>query len=374
MDIDDFDGGYASDHSTSEDYAFDLPRHGLRGLRIFNGFRREDSIESGDRGEWRRISDEEHATDGHVYRSFLPPWCAAADQLGRAIDLSLRMMETPKSVKIMAGVARRLVDARPGSVLHITPQSTKDQIEFLVKCWLAKLRHQEFFKIQVCDTYIHTDDPSDWAIIFRAWERFVNPHINPRPKLNKWYPHNAGLIGINEDLVNLLIHHFEESDHPDSPAEWQKCLFYVASLITNCVQKFWVHFLMPNMSEAGTEEPEEVHSAATHGLITADHSREDGPDSGRHWEAEFFGGALHMHYLKRTPFAEIDENGAFGRFLSIGTPILLRGDRTYQRVKMDSIVQVLQFNFPEGWLGTYGDRVTLSDHGFMDHYDAVPRG
>lgn len=117
---------FDSDHSTSEENAFDLPQYGLFGLRIYHGFRCQDSIESMDvemhRQEWATMSNAEHARS-QTRRGFLDKDHPGAIQVGQAINLSRSMMETPRSVKIMAGVAKRLVDANPRGILHIIGQT-----------------------------------------------------------------------------------------------------------------------------------------------------------------------------------------------------------------------------------------------------------
>ncbi|KAL1877518.1 hypothetical protein Daus18300_002506 [Diaporthe australafricana] len=377
MEIDDSDNGN-SDYSTSEEMAFDLPQYGLSGLRIYCGFRREKSIDGPDnhmhRQEWSTVSDEENARS-LTRRGFIQQNHPEAIPVGQAIDLSLRMMESPRSVGIMARVAKRLVDASPRDILHITPQSTQEEVESLVKRWLVKLRYEEFFKIQFVDPKKDGDGrPCDYWTQHRAWGRYAD-FDNPRPELRKWHPHNAGMLVLNEELVDMLVWH-SRSGLPHSRSEHQKCLFYLASLITKGVQGFWIHFLMPSMSHRGQEDPEVVHSTATRGIVTADQFHVPTPCAGRHWEVEFLGGALTMHYLKRTADLKFDVDNVFGRKLSVGTPMLLRTDKTSQHINMESIFRLLRFDFSEGHLATYGDRVNLLDQnvGPMSQYEECFRG
>ncbi|KKY33945.1 hypothetical protein UCDDA912_g06083 [Diaporthe ampelina] len=311
-----------SDDTLSLGYAFDLPQFNLRGLRIFVGHRRRTSIEidpMGDRMEWM-IEDEDDADNGEreglsFDRGFLGRRHPASQQMGQAIDLALRMMETPKSINIMTRVAKRMVDDRPLEVLHITPQSAAGEVVALVRNWIAKLRQQEFFKIQL--------------------------------------------------IVEKLVYH-AFSGHDQSRVEHQICLFHVANLIINQVQAFWVAFLWPEVAHRGTEQPVAVHNEATMGLLDFYRS----PSAGYHWDAEFFGGIVQVHHMADSPHADFTPRGGFGRNLSIGYPYLNRADGTEQCIPMGSITRCVNYDFSEvlrGGLGTCGNRVPPFGFPFLDY-------
>lgn len=196
--------------------AFDLPQYNLSGLRIFLGLRRESSIEVGNRQEWITSdresdaggdnenedsgSDDENEGNGSeddpfaLPRGFVDSSDAVAQPMGQAIDLALRLLETQKSIDIMAGVSKRLVDDYPEDVQHITPQSTLRECKTLVRHWVAKLRHQEFFKIQA----IAMDDGGEVGSRLRCWHRRV--HSEDTLTLPDYHPHNAGLLEINIEV------------------------------------------------------------------------------------------------------------------------------------------------------------------------------
>lgn len=192
-----------SDDTLSLGYAFDLPQFNLRGLRIFVGHRRRTSIEidpMGDRMEWM-IEDEDDADNGEreglsFDRGFLGRRHPASQQMGQAIDLALRMMETPKSINIMTRVAKRMVDDRPLEVLHITPQSAAGEVVALVRNWIAKLRQQEFFKIQL----VSEIGACNSGVVYRSWRR---PRRHRPYTLADFYPHKAGMLRIDVKVVFL---------------------------------------------------------------------------------------------------------------------------------------------------------------------------
>lgn len=198
--------------------AFDLPEYNLNGLRIFLGLRRESSIEVGSRQEWVTLDkgsdnsgDDENEGDGSegdenedngseydpfaLPRGFVDRRDPVAQPMGQAIDLALRLLETQKSIDIMAGVAKRLVDDSPEDVQHITPQSTLRECKTLVRHWIAKLRQQEFFKVQA----ISMDDGSKVGSRLRCWHRRVHPA--DALTLPDYHPHNAGLLEINIEVI-----------------------------------------------------------------------------------------------------------------------------------------------------------------------------
>lgn len=94
----------------------------------------------------------------------------------------------------MAGVAKRLAEDSPEDIQHITPQSTLRECKTLVRHWIAKLRQQEFFKIQAIDM----DDSSEAGTQLRCWHRRVRS--NDTATLADYLPHNAGLLEINIEV------------------------------------------------------------------------------------------------------------------------------------------------------------------------------
>lgn len=192
---------FAHENDTDSTYdAFDLPQHKVRGLSIYLGRRRESSVEAGDREGWNIIEpdsdDDEYDEDEvdeknplGIPRDFLVKKSRYAEPIGQAIDLALRMLETQKSIDIMAGVAKRMVEKFPEDVQHITPQSTLRHCKTLAGKWIAKLR-RHFFKIQAIDM-----EAGDEAGVFvRGWHEHVQPDATPT--LADYHPHNAGLLEI----------------------------------------------------------------------------------------------------------------------------------------------------------------------------------
>lgn len=190
-----------SEDTLSVGYAFDLPQFNLRGLRIFIGNRRRSSIAidpMDDRPEWK-LDDEGNADNRErgslsFDRGFTGPRHPVSQHLGPAIDLALRMMETPKSIKIMTMVAKRILDDRPREVLHITPRSTAREVQALVTNWLAKLRQQEFFKIQLVSELGGCNS----GVTHRYWQRY---RLDTPATLASYYPHNAGMLQIDVKVV-----------------------------------------------------------------------------------------------------------------------------------------------------------------------------
>lgn len=354
--------GYASDDSNdtlSEGYAFDLPQFNLHGLRIFVGPRREASVYDDprfDRTEWSTVGEVARdntlePNDLGFDRGFLGPRNPVSSQFGQAIDLAIRMMETRKSIGIMAGVAKRMVDDSPQAVHHITPQSTPAEVRSLAGSWISILRRHEFFKIQLVE-----DSSWNSSVVWRDWTRFV---CDRPATLADYYPHNAGMLKIDvkvrpminssrcwpgdcanmsPKIVEKLAYHASPSCLP-SEIERQKCLFHVANLIINQVQHFWVAFLRPGMADPGANVPLAVHSPATMGLVRYYHN----PSAGYHWDAEFFGGIVQMLHRRDNPSTHFNQHGSFGRTLSIGDPYLVRADGTEQRIAMSSITRCLNY-------------------------------
>lgn len=192
--------------------AFDFPQYNLNGLRIFLGRRRANSIAVGDRHEWNTLNtgnddgedshgqNEKDEDDGSEFtedelsvldRGFVGRNDPVTQPMGQAIHLALRLMETQKSVDIMAHVAKRIVEATPDDVSHITPQSTLRECKTLVRNWIWKLRQQEFFKIQAVGML--DSEEVGWRL--RSWHRRV--HGNDTPTLADYCPHNAGVLEMN---------------------------------------------------------------------------------------------------------------------------------------------------------------------------------
>lgn len=372
----DYDSDDSND-SLSVGYAFDLPQFNLRGLRIFVGHRREASVHDNygnDRMGW---STDRTARDNPLDpndlgfdRGFLGPRSPVSRQMGQAIDLALCMMETQKSIDIMTDVAKRMVDDSPQAVLHITPQSTRAEVQRLVRNWLSILRQQEFFKIQLIETGMSGPSVTYWTC-----------DVRDRPiTLSHYYPHNAGVLGIDvkvcfmagllscwpcdcanvpSKIVEKLSYHASANSVP-SVIEWQKCLFHVANLIVNQVQRFWVAFLWPDLADPRADEPLAVHSPATVGLLDF----YGNPNSGYHWDAEFFGGLVIMRHNRDNPSRRLNQHGGFGRTLSIGDPYLDRADGTEQRIAMHSITRCLNY-------GKHASRPGRTQHrgGFSNYYN-----
>lgn len=215
---DGYDGIYtdAEDDTFSVYTAFDMDEYNLRGLRIYMGRRRALSIDAWQpeglniasecRNEWAdvnvddsadvdKFNMEQRAVLGFE-RGFVDPNGPVAEQMGQAIDLALRMMETQKSINIMTAVAQRLVNDCPEVIHHITPESTWDQIQTSVRAWLAKLRQDEFFKIQVID---NGDENS--GVVHRFWPRFTSGDSTELATLADYKPHYAGMLIINVKVV-----------------------------------------------------------------------------------------------------------------------------------------------------------------------------
>lgn len=208
--------------------AFYLPQYNLGGLRIFLGRRRHSSVEVGERHEWDTLDsgdsdkqdwavfnnessesddggDDEVEDDGHDYvdkddpftlpRRFVDKHDTVAKPMGQAIDLALCLMETQKSIDIMAGVAKRMVEDSPEDIQHITPQSTLRECKTLARRWIAKLRQEEFFKIQAVPM---GDDTVRVGTSLRCWHRRV--HMDDTATLADYLPHNAGLLEIDVEV------------------------------------------------------------------------------------------------------------------------------------------------------------------------------
>lgn len=351
----DYDSDDSND-SLSVGYAFDLPQFNLRGLRIFVGHRREASVHDNygnDRVGW---STDQAARDNPLDpndlgfdRGFLGPRSPVSRLMGQAIDLALRMMETQKSIDIMTDVAKRMVDDSPQAVFHITPRTTRAEVQSLARNWLSILRRHEFFRIQLVETGRSNSSVMYWTCSVR----------DSPITLSHYYPHNAGMLRIDvqvclmtdfsscwpcdranmpSKIVEKLFYHASANSVP-SAIEWQKCLFHVANLIINQVQRFWVAFLWPDLAEPRANEPLAVHSPATVELL----DYYGNPSAGRHWEAEFFGGVVEMHHRRDNPSVYFNQSGGFGRILSIGSPYLNRADGSEQRVAMNSITRCLNY-------------------------------
>lgn len=366
-----------SNDSLSVGYAFDLPQFNLSGLRIFVGHRREASVHDNygnDRMGWgtdRAARDNPlDPNDLGFDRGFLGPRSPVSRLMGQAIDLALRMMETQKSIDIMTGVAKRMVDDSPQAVLHITPRTTRAEVQSLARNWLSILRRQEFFRIQLIETGRSNPSVMYWTC-----------SVRDRPiTLSHYYPHNAGMLGIDvkvclmtdflscwpcdranmpSKIVEKLLYHASANSVP-SAIEWQKCLFHVANLIINQVQCFWVAFLWPDLADPRANEPLAVHSTATVGLVDF----YGNPSAGFHWDAEFFGGRVEMHHRRDDPSTHFNQYGGFGRALSIGSPYLNRADGSEQLITMNSITRCLSYGKHTSRLGKTHQR-----GGFSDYYN-----
>lgn len=354
----DYDSDDSKD-SLSVGYAFDLPQFNLRGLRIFVGPRREASVHDSygnDRPEW--MTDDEAVRDITLNlnnlgfdRGFLGPRNPVSGQMGQAIDLALCMMETQKSIAIMTGVAKRMVDDSPQAVLHITPQSTPAEVLRLARDWISILRRREFFKIQLVEA-----GSSNSSVVYRDWTSFVR---DKPVALSDYCPHNAGMLQIEvkvcpmttllscwpcycakvpSKIVEKLAYH-ASPNRISSEIEFQKCLFHVANLIINQTQAFWIAFLRPGMASRGADVPLAVHSPATVGLLDF----YPNPSAGYHWDAEFFGGLVQMRHRRDNPSTYFNQYGGFGRTLSIGSPYLDRADGSEQLITMNSIKRCLSY-------------------------------
>lgn len=194
-----------SSDTASRGYAFDLPEYNLRGLRIFVGSRRKASVcdnPSVDRLEWlvRNEDDEDREQNDLGFdRGFIGPRNPLSKQMGQAINLALRMMETQKSIDIMTGVVERLIHDRSlqNKSYHITPLSTREEIQTLARNWIEKLRRQELFKMRLA----HLKETNSGAHM-RDWRRFVDQEP---ATLADYYPHNAGLLTIDVKVVHKSI-------------------------------------------------------------------------------------------------------------------------------------------------------------------------
>ncbi|POS68908.1 hypothetical protein DHEL01_v212697 [Diaporthe helianthi] len=396
------------DDTFSAELAFDMPEYKLHGLRIHVGPRRESSVDGDDpinmasesRCEWKVVEDdntdiaefEEQQRDALGFdRSFIHPEGAIANQMGQAIDLAIRMIETQKSIDSMAGVAQRVAAACPGETYQhiLTPHTTWEQIQTLVRAWTAKLRQVEFFKIQLLPTeYINGNDS---GVIQRSWPRFtyITRHLHPEfATITDYKPHYAGMLRIDvkvgwmaiiyryfrlcdrassrSQIVQKLVHH-ASSSHPDSGAERQKCLFRVANLIINQVQRFWVGFLLRD--EIG-DEPFAVYTEATEGL----YDLYDSVNAGYHWDVEFFGGVIGMGHNIHNPSTDFNQDGGFGRNLSIGVAFLNRPDGSEQLILDDSITRCTAYDFSDvcrNGLRVIGPRVPALGFSFIDYTDGA---
>lgn len=143
-------------------------------------------------------------------------------------------------------------------------------------------------------------------------------------------------VNVRPKIVEKLAYH-ALPNNIHSETERQKCLFHVANLMINQTQAFWVAFLRPGMADRGAIEPVAVHSPATVGLLDF----YGNPNSGYHWDAEFFGGLVIMRHNRDNPSTRLNQHGGFGRTLSVGDPYLDRADGTEQRIAMHSITRCL---------------------------------